>query len=241
MRKLFLCVAMLLCFSTLLGVNAQSDIDMGFETYSLSQDEIEKYANKLKLEKTYEIDKSNKLLAFSISDSGQIAIGLYDNAIINIYDTYHNYLFSYKFHGMDDRTYSLEWSEDTLLLICWGDRIIFQLDLDSNILNIEKIEWSDEFNNYLDYIHFTTEKVSNEGIYKMTNSLPGFFQFLPKTYTCLLKIDELGNEEVIFDSSDILISKYTIDFIVIPLTILITLAAIVIFLVIFLKKRVNKT
>lgn len=210
--------------------------NLGFNTEKLSTQDETKEIEQFELIKTNEMAESNQIHTFAVNEKGQVAVGFYNKSAINIFSCDGSYLYTYLFNERDKRAYSVEWDEESLVIIIWGhDKRLVSINTETNSINIQKIPMTDEFNSYLVCIHNASSKEVNGSTYKMCNAMEGLLSLVPNYYTQVIK-EEAGGQSIIIDVTS-LASHDTIVLIIGMITLIVFLA---IFLPIVIKRKVKK-
>lgn len=208
---------------------------LGFNTEKLSTQDEAKEIEQFELVKTNEMAQSNQIHTFAVNERGQVAVGFYNKSAINIFSRDGSYLYTYLFNERDKRAYSVEWDEESLVIIIWGhDKRFISINTETNSVDIQKIPMTDEFNSYLVNIHNTTSKEINGITYKMCNAMEGPLSLVPNYYTQVVK-EEAGEQSIIIDVT----SSASRDTIVLIVGMIALIVFLAIFLPIMIKRKIK--
>lgn len=195
-KTLILAVSILII---VVPINVIAADQTGFQTSAVSEDEIKS------LIKDFDVilltDEPNKrtINCFDVNENGLVAIGSQsqENCNISIYNSDLKFLYGLSFECAG--SYYIEWNNENLNIYYVRDNIAVSYNSNAEITNIEKIDDTMENNSYW-YVLKKTERQIGDVRYKIQNNLGALNFFIGQSsYSQLVKIDESGAENILYD------------------------------------------
>ena len=172
-----------------------------FETKEFSSERYEFIKKNIRIKKLNKQFKSGGIESFSISESGKIAISLDKNSdisIFNIYDNQGNFQYGYEYSK--NGIVGIYWIDDKLAIYSSRGGLVFTIDENNNILNIQKVIDNSRNDEFSSFLQFQNEIVVDNNKYIISKN-PGPFPInIITSPSKLVKIEAHGNQTVIFDN-----------------------------------------
>ena len=224
MKYIKVLILMFIVFIMVIPSNVFAAEPTGFQTSKISEDKLDSYLNSFSVSLLTEAPENLGIKSFDVNESGQIAIGsqIGQECCLHVYDS--NFDFLYGFYFYCSGTYQIEWNNDYINIYYVRSDIAVTYGCNGEIISIAEIDNTTNNNSYWNILRSNERRVNNT-IFKAKND-KGILNVLKASYSQLVKIDDLGNEIVLYNVSSFQSAKTIMIFIVASLLVAIVILII---------------
>ncbi len=209
MRKHFItaiCLISLLLF--LGGQIVQASTAYGFETTSLSEEEIEsrwKYIHFVSVADGISLEHIKEpIVCFDVSKDSMILLGFDENTVA-ITDKNGKMLQCFKF--ANNGSFYVQWQDEHILLFLVRGALIVEISQEGQLINmVATDDHSIENNSLWNAVRGKNNIRVDDASYCLRNQM-GIFNYMASTYSQLVCTDSDGNEAVLFDVNEAQLAK----------------------------------
>lgn len=224
MKHIKILILMFIVFIMVVPSNVFAAEPTGFQTSEISEDKLDSYLNNLSVSQLTEAPENLAIKSFDVSKNGLIALGSQtgQECYLHIYDS--NLDFLYGFYFNCSGTYQIEWNNDYINIYYVRSDIAATYNRNGEIISIAKIDNTIDNNSYWNALRSNKRQVNNTE-FKAKNDT-GILNFFQTSYSQLVKIDDLGNEIVLYNVSNFQLTKTITIFVVMSLLLAIVILII---------------
>ncbi len=218
-------------------INVFAAEQTGLQTSEINKNDLEKYKERYSVSLIDERPENLAIRCFDVSKSGLVAIGNEkgSESIIQVYDNNFNFIYGFTFEY--EGSYNIEWRDEYISIYYIRSDIAVTYNEKAEIISIEAVDNTADNDIYLSTVLRDSEREIGGVKYKVKNDM-GILNFFigQSSYSQLVKIDNLGNEIILYDYNSFLLIKTIIVF----LFIIIFVSFVIIHLVFDIKKNLSK-
>lgn len=181
------------------GVRAYA-MTTGFATDEMPLEEQKVFLSNCSIDLIDSDDRTDSFTCFDVDERGFIALGI-DNSTskkIYIYNSEGEFQYGYSFENSG--TFSMEWDNENIIIYFTRSGVAALVDKKARIIELRMISESLENYDYRTYVVFATKRTVGNIEYEMKND-PGIIYGLSPSYSQLIKLDQQGNMDIIYDCS----------------------------------------
>lgn len=191
-----------------------------FITDNLTIEEETTFIKNIKLTQLINEPPKGPIKCFDVSKNGVVAIGTanMNKKTIMIYDSNNNFKKGYEFYC--DGNFGIEWDNNNLLVYFVRGDIAASINEMGKFDKLLKIRNTIDNNSYWNNEVFATVRSYNGCEYVIKNDM-GILNIFASSYSQLVRIDNKGDEEILYDVNSEQINKYLLSLIGITVFVLI--------------------
>ncbi len=232
MKVIRRCVLLLSLFVMFLfGSISGLAMDTGFSTEELTQDEIERIVDNVKISMLEKEPEKKSIDCFDVNEYGKIAIGCSnsENKTVCIYSTDGTFRYGYGFSCTGD--FGIEFHGDILNIYLVRGDIALSVTSLGEITEVRRIQNSIENNSYWNEHIFCKQQKVGDTEYVIRNDM-GILNVFAASYSQLVTVNSSGEETVIYDVNGIQLAK--------TVMVLVCIDVFVVIVVFCIVREVNK-
>lgn len=209
-----------------ISIQAYADERQGFVTEEMSIDERERVLTNINLSLSNVEFSKKAIVCFDVNEQGLVAIGTEEgeHKTVCIYSDTGNFQYGYRFETSG--SFGVELNDEVLNIYFVRGDIIVSIDSRGEIQNVSRICDTSENNTYWNKFVRATHRDIGNYQYVLKNDV-GILGIFASSYSQLYRIDENGNQLLIYDANTIQFFNMLISFWGILLFISIVVVAII--------------
>lgn len=194
-------IKILLCFVITLIMLANtvfvSALSTGFSTEEMSKQEIDRVLQNTEIS-LLQIEPAKKSIECFDANNGLVAIGCSEsmNKTVCIYTETGEFLYGYRFKSSG--SFGIDLVDNVLNIYLVRSDVALSIDSSGTVIDVQKIQNTQENNDYWAEVLHETERVNGDKKYKIKNDM-GLLNFFAFSYSQLVVINANGEENIIYD------------------------------------------
>lgn len=170
--------------------------------------------------------RSKFIVCFDVNENGLIALGFADstNKSVCVYSSDFTFKYGYSFNSSG--SFGIEWDKNNLIIYFVRSDVAASFDERGICTEIKSIRNTSENVSYWNNTVFSKKRQVGDDQYIIKNDM-GIFSYFGSSYSQLIKIDENGEEIILYDVSDAKIVRTIIAFLAVIILLVIAILTII--------------